>query len=77
VLLLSCVSILTATTKYVPADPAAIQSGINGGGISCLDYSFPTIKGNIISENNTRYLYGGGIGCSYSTPTKTGNTIIL
>ncbi|MBD3234638.1 MAG: T9SS type A sorting domain-containing protein [candidate division Zixibacteria bacterium] len=52
-----------------------IQNGdaANGGGISCISNSSPTIIHNIISYNSAGE--GGGIKCLNSNPTITGNTI--
>jgi nitrous oxidase accessory protein NosD len=49
-----------------------------GGGISCWDYSSPTIKGNLIEGNSVERSdsRGGGVSCySYSSPTIVDNTI--
>ena len=52
-----------------------IYSG-GGGGISCENYSSPTIVGNNIVDNYASEGSGGGIGCSNnSSPIITGNTI--
>ncbi|MGB2861733.1 MAG: hypothetical protein WBC05_00275 [Sedimentisphaerales bacterium] len=70
----------TITGGYGTADPAFSGEGIVwGGGIYCKNAS-PTIKGNVIANNNGRVQslingYGGAIGCVVSEAIITHNII--
>jgi predicted outer membrane repeat protein len=70
-------SVLTGFT-ITNGQGGGVYPDYTGGGITCINYSTPSLDNVIILENSAEYA-GGGIYCNYSSPglenvTITGNT---